>query len=136
QTKGMKKVAGTLRLDLANYRALEAFAKFGSDLDKATQSQLNRGARLVELLKQGQYKPIPVERQIVILYVGTQGLLDAVPVNLVLKFEREFLDSLDLKHPEVLSSIATTGAMSDEITAKLKELAQQFVQSFMAGQKK
>ena len=87
QIKAMRQVAGTLRLDLAQYRELAAFAQFGSDLDKSTQQQLNRGARLVEILKQGQYSPLPVEQQVVIIYAGTNGFLDAVPVGDVGKYE-------------------------------------------------
>src|SRR5512141_2533509 len=106
QIKAMKKVAGRLRLDLAQYRELEAFAKFGSDLDKSTQQQLRRGARLVELLKQGQYVPMPVEKQVVMIYLGVNGLLDELPVDKVQQFEKEFLQMFELKHKDLLSSIA------------------------------
>src|SRR5467141_709423 len=98
QIKAMKKVAGRLRLDLAQYRELEAFAKFGSDLDKSTQAQLRRGSRLVELLKQGQYVPMPVEQQVVSIFVGTNGYLDEIPLQHVQRFERELLDLMELKH--------------------------------------
>jgi F-type H+/Na+-transporting ATPase subunit alpha len=116
QIKAMKKVAGTLRLDLAQYRELEAFSKFGSDLDAATQRQLTRGARLVEILKQGQYQPVAVEEQIAIIYVATQGVLDAIPVERVRRFESEFLERLRMKHPQQLASIRQSGQMSDEVT--------------------
>src|SRR5438445_404479 len=106
QIKAMKKVAGTLRLDLAQYRELEAFAKFGSDLDKATQQMLRRGQRLVELLKQGQYSPLPVEEQVVSLWAGTQGFLDPIPVEHVRRFELSLLESMRLKHADLLAAIA------------------------------
>ena len=114
QVKGMKKVSGTLRLDLAQYRELEAFAKFGSDLDPATQRQLGRGARLVEVLKQGQYEPVPVEEQVAIIYVAGQGLIDSVPVARVREFEREFREALRLKHADALASVRTSGQLTDE----------------------
>ena len=102
QIKAMKKVAGTLKLDQAQYRELEAFAKFGSDLDKTTLATLDKGAKNVEILKQGQYSPMPVEKQIAIIYCGTHGLLSKVPVNKVKEFEKEFLDFLELKHKDLL----------------------------------
>ena len=114
QIKGMKKVSGTLRLDLAQYRELEAFAKFGSDLDPATQRQLNRGARLVEVLKQGQYEPVPVEEQVAIIYVAGKGLIDQVPVERVREFEAEYRERLRLSEPDTLASIVQTGKVSDE----------------------
>lgn len=132
QTKGMKKVAGTLRLDLANYRALEAFAKFGSDLDKFTKQQLERGARLVEVLKQGQFSPVPVEKQVAILYLGVQGLLDEIPVAQIRAFEAGFIEALELKYPAVLEKIRTTGALDDATNASLKEAAKNYTESFKA----
>src|SRR5512142_2894752 len=102
QIKAMKKVAGRLRIDLAQYRELEAFAKFGSDLDKATLAQLRRGAALVELLKQGQYVPMPVEKQVVSLYAGTNGYLDELPVDQIQRYERELLELMDLRHQDLL----------------------------------
>jgi F-type H+-transporting ATPase subunit alpha len=123
----MKKVAGTLRLDLAQYRELEAFSKFGSDLDPATQAQLLRGERLVETLKQGQYEPMSVEHQVVVIYVAAQGLLDKMPADKVAEFQKELLDRLDRKQAEALKSIITSGVMSDEaaeaIKAEASELA-------------
>ena len=123
QIKAMKKVSGTLRLDLAQYRELEAFAKFGSDLDPATQRQLNRGARLVEVLKQGQYEPVPVEEQVAIIYVAGKGLLDAVPVNRIREVEREFREALRLKHAGALASVAASGALTDEAVAAFEQEA-------------
>ncbi|MFN3597118.1 MAG: F0F1 ATP synthase subunit alpha [Rubricoccaceae bacterium] len=117
QIKAMKKVSGTLRLDLAQYRELEAFAKFGSDLDPATQRQLNRGARLVEILKQPQYQPVPVEEQVALIYVAGQGLIDEVPVARVAAFEAEYREALRLKHADVLASVVQTGNLSDEAAA-------------------
>ncbi|NTU93105.1 MAG: F0F1 ATP synthase subunit alpha [Chlorobiaceae bacterium] len=130
QIKAMKKVAGTLRLDLAQFRELEAFSKFGSDLDKTTKAQLDRGARLVEILKQGQYIPMPVEKQVAIVFVGTQGLLDTVDLKYIRRFEEEFHAMLEQKHPEILTSIATTGALEADTAAKLKDIAVKFVSSF------
>ena len=124
QIKVMKKVAGTLRIDLAQFRELEAFAKFGSDLDPATQRQLRRGERLVEVLKQGQYDPMPVEHQVAIIYVATQGLIDDVPVNRVKEFENDFHERLKLKHADVLASIRETGVMSDEAAEVFRKVAE------------
>lgn len=109
QIKAMKKVAGTLRLDLASYRELEAFAQFGSDLDKATQAKLNRGARTVEVLKQDLHKPLRVEKQVAILYALTRGFLDDVPVEDIKRFEEELFMYLDQNHKDLLDSIAQTG---------------------------
>jgi F-type H+-transporting ATPase subunit alpha len=133
QIKAMKKVAGRLRLELAQYRELEAFAKFGSDLDKSTQQQLRRGARLVELLKQGQYVPLPVERQIVMIYLGTNGFLDELPVDKVQQFEKEFLQMLDLKHKALLSTIAEKKDLSDEITKQIQSITKEFMSTFKAA---
>ena len=124
QIKAMKKVAGTLRLDLAQYRELEAFSKFGSDLDPSTQRQLSRGARLVEVLKQGQYQPVPVEQQVVILYAATQGLIDPVPVERVREFERELLERLSLQHDAALADIRTSGRMSDDVADTIRREAE------------
>jgi F-type H+-transporting ATPase subunit alpha len=130
QLKAMKKVAGSLRLDLAQYRALEAFTKFGSDLDKATLAQLRRGARLVEILKQKQYSPYPVEKQVAIIFAGTNGYLDEIPVEEVLRYEKEFLEIMDIKHKDVLDAIAKSGDLSDDISAKLKEILSNFTDNF------
>jgi len=122
QIKSMKKVAGTLKLDQAQYRELEAFAKFGSDLDAATKSVLDKGARNVEILKQGQYSPLRVEQQIAIIYCGTKGLLRSVPVNKVREFEAEFLAFLEAKHKNVLNDLKA-GKFSDELTDVLEKVA-------------
>ena len=120
QIKAMKQVAGPLRLSLAQYRELEAFAQFGSDLDAATQRQLARGARLVEVLKQSQYRPVPVEKQVVIIYAVTNGYLDDVDVPNIRQWERDFLDYLEASHPAVLKDIRTKKALDDDLTNRLK----------------
>ncbi|HGQ3777461.1 ATP synthase subunit alpha [Streptococcus pneumoniae] len=114
QIKAMKKVAGTLRIDLASYRELEAFTKFGSDLDAATQAKLNRGRRTVEVLKQPVHKPLPVEKQVTILYVLTHGFLDTVPVDDIVRFEEEFHAFFDAQHPEILETIRDTKDLPEE----------------------
>jgi F-type H+-transporting ATPase subunit alpha len=131
QVKAMKKVAGRLRLDLAQFRALEAFAQFGSELDKASQQQLARGARVVEVLKQPQYQPQPVERQVTAIYTVTGGYLDAYPVEDAKRFVTSFNDFVDTRHPEILSTIRDTGDLSDETEAKLKEALQAFGSTFV-----
>ena len=132
QIKAMRKVAGRLRLDLAQYRALAAFAQFGSDLDKATQQQLTRGERMVELLKQGQYVPMPVERQVVSIFAGVNGYLDEVPVEHVARFETEFLEFVDKEYPEVPSEIRSTKDMSDKIQESLHQACKKFSEKFVA----
>ncbi|MBM7648365.1 F-type H+-transporting ATPase subunit alpha [Bacillus ectoiniformans] len=131
QIKAMKKVAGTLRLDLAAYRELEAFAQFGSDLDKATQAKLNRGARTVEVLKQDLNKPVKVEKQVVILYALTRGHLDDIPVADIRRFEEELLGWLDHNHTNVLDHIRTTKelASDDEMKAAINEFKKTFAKS-------
>ncbi|HFQ6330750.1 TPA: F0F1 ATP synthase subunit alpha [Streptococcus pneumoniae] len=114
QIKAMKKVAGTLRIDLASYRELEAFTKFGSDLDAATQAKLNRGRRTVEILKQPVHKPLPVEKQVTILYALTHGFLDTVPVDDIVRFEEEFHAFFDAQHPEILETIRDTKDLPEE----------------------
>ncbi len=130
QIKAMKKVAGRLKLDLAQYRELEAFTKFGSDLDKATLAQLTRGARLVEILKQGQYAAVPVENQVAIIFAGTNGFLDEIPIDQVSRYEKEFLEVMELKYKEVLNVIAKTKDLDDDTTAKLKKILEDFTNSF------
>ncbi|HYM34315.1 MAG TPA: F0F1 ATP synthase subunit alpha [Steroidobacteraceae bacterium] len=132
QIKAMKKVAGTLRLDLAQYRELEAFSKFGSDLDKATQQQLRRGQRLVELLKQGQYVPMPVEEQVVVIFAGTNGFLDDVEIPVVGRFEHEFIDFMRLRHKDLLTKIADVKELTAEITTNLKAAITSFKSQFKA----
>jgi F-type H+-transporting ATPase subunit alpha len=133
QTKAMKKVAGRLRLDLAQYRALEAFAEFGSELDKASQQQLARGARVVEVLKQPQYEPVPVERQVVYVYVATGGYLDELLVQDARRFVEEFVEFLDTRHADVLSTIKTSGELNDDTEATLKDAIANFTQTFVAS---
>ncbi|MDY0164207.1 F0F1 ATP synthase subunit alpha [Desulfobotulus sp.] len=121
QDKAMKQVAGTLRLDLAQYRELEAFAAFGSDLDAATQRQLTRGARLVEVLKQPQFKPLKLENQVAIIYAGTKGYIDKYPVNMVAKYEAGLHAFLEARYADVLKRIAEEKKLSEEAEAKLNE---------------
>ena len=121
QIKSMKKVAGTLKLDQAQYRELEAFAKFGSDLDAATQSVLEKGKRNVEILKQPQYSPVSVEKQVAIIYLGSQGLLRNVPVNKVKAFEETFLNTLERTEAGTLESLRK-GNLSDEVIATIKRV--------------
>ncbi len=135
QIKAMKRVAGRLRLDLAQYRELEAFAKFGSDLDKSTQQALRRGSRLVELLKQGQYVPLAVEKQVASIFLGTNGYLDEIPLEDVQRFEREFLDMMDMRHSDVLSAIAEQKDLTKEIQEKLHSMARDFVGRFKVTSK-
>jgi F-type H+-transporting ATPase subunit alpha len=118
----MKKVAGTLKLDQALYRELEAFSKFGGDLDAATKSVIDKGARNVEILKQPQYSPVPVEKQVAIIYLGTQGLLQGVKVSKVKEFEEHFLMEMENKHPEILNEFKQ-GKLADESLNKITELA-------------
>jgi len=122
QIKSMKKVAGTLKLDQAQYRELEAFSKFGSDLDAATKAVLDKGSRNVEILKQAQYSPMPVEKQIAILYCGTRGLLQKMAIQNVRIFEDEFLNFLDLSHRDILDSLRE-GKLTDEVLALLEKTA-------------
>jgi F-type H+-transporting ATPase subunit alpha len=132
QIKAMKQVAGPLRLSLAQYRELEAFAQFGSDLDAATQKQLARGARLVEVLKQPQYRPVPVENQVVIIYAVTNGYLDDVELPHIRQWERDFLEYLEASHPDVLKDIRTKKALDDELTSRLKAAIAAFKPMFVA----
>ena len=132
QIKAMRQVAGRLRLDLAQYRALAAFAQFGSDLDKATQAQLTRGERMVELLKQGQYQPMAVENQVLSLFAGTNGYLDDLPVAAVPRFETEYLAFVAKNYPELPHNIRTTKAISDDDTKKLHECCKAFKAQFKA----
>jgi F-type H+-transporting ATPase subunit alpha len=130
QVKAMRSVAGRLRLDLAQFRELEAFAAFGSDLDKASKAQLERGARLVELLKQPQFSPFSVERQVASLWAGTTGRLDEVPVEDIRRFEREFLDYLAAHHAGVFAGIQSTGQLSDDAIAELEKAIDGFKKTF------
>jgi F-type H+-transporting ATPase subunit alpha len=134
QIKAMRQVAGTLRLDLAQYRELAAFAQFGSsDLDKATQQQLNRGARLVELLKQPQYRPLPVEQQVAIIYAGTQGLLDDVPVPQIRAYEDQFHRFMETRFGNLLTAIRDKKNLDDEIKNALTKAIKEFNEQFSAA---
>ncbi|MFH1091390.1 MAG: F0F1 ATP synthase subunit alpha [Pseudomonadota bacterium] len=126
QTKAMKQVAGSLRLDLAQFRELEAFAQFGSDLDKATQAQLNRGQRLVELLKQPQYQPMTAEKQVMTLYAGTRGFLDKYRVAQVSQYERQMFEFVENKYPEILSEIKEKKVLSSELDEKMNQALKEF----------
>ena len=132
QTKAMKQIAGSLRLDLAQYRALAAFAQFGSDLDKASMDQLNRGKHLVEILKQGQYQPLPVEKQIVIIFAGTQGYLDDLPVEQCGKFEEELYRFVDNARRGLWEEIRAKKALDDELRAKVVAVIEEFKARFVA----
>ncbi len=133
QIKAMKSVAGRLRLDLAQFRELEAFAAFGSDLDKASKAQLERGARLVELLKQPQYSPFPVERQVVSIWAGTNGLLDDVPVPDIRRFEAELLDYIGRSHQGSYDAITQTGKLDDDTVSSLRAAIEEFKRQFQPG---
>ncbi len=132
QVKVMRKIAGGLRLELAQYRALEAFAKFGSDLDKSTQRQLNRGQRLVELMRQNQYQPLPVEKQVSAIYLGVRGYLDAIPVTEVVRAEQEFYRFLDSRYEELLHDIREKKELSDDMDQRLKTACEEFMKTFAA----
>jgi F-type H+-transporting ATPase subunit alpha len=133
QVKAMKKVSGTLRLGLSQYRDLEAFAAFSSDLDAASRAQLDRGARLVELLKQGQYSPFPVEREVVSVWAGTTGQIDDVPIGDVGRFESEFLEYIGRERPGIYDAIRETGDLSDDTVTALKDVIEDFRRGFETG---
>jgi F-type H+-transporting ATPase subunit alpha len=132
QIKAMKQVAGSLRLDLAQYREMAAFAQFGSDLDKATQAQLARGSRLVEILKQPQYQPLPVERQILVIYAGTNGFLEVYPESILARYESELYDYVEKQHPEVLKEIREKRSMDADLEKKVKTVLEEFKGKFKA----
>lgn len=132
QTRAMKQVAGSMKLELAQYREVAAFAQFGSDLDAATQQLLSRGVRLTELLKQGQYVPMPIEEQVAVIYTGVRGYLDKLDPSKIGKFEVEFLSHIKSSHQDILNSIATEGQISDETDKKLKQVVLDFNASFQA----
>ena len=132
QIKSMKKIAGTLKVDQAQYRELEAFSKFGSDLDATTLAILNKGAKNVQILKQAQYAPMTVEKQVAIIYCGTTGLLKDVPTSKVKNFESEFLEFMDLKHRDVLDNLRD-GILNNDITKTLEKVASDLVMKYTAG---
>ncbi len=131
QIKAMKQVAGRLRLELAQYRELEAFAQFASDLDKASQAQLARGARLVEILKQPQYQPLPVEKQIMIIYAATNGFVDRYPVDALKRYEEELYKFLDTKYPEILEEIRTKKELTDDLRTRINRCLEEFAERFV-----
>jgi F-type H+-transporting ATPase subunit alpha len=126
QIKAMKQVAGTLRLELAQYREMAAFAQFASDLDKATQAQLARGQRLVEILKQGQYTPVPVEEQILIIYAATNGHVDGLPVSALKRYEQELISYVKSEHAAALKAIVEKGKLDDDVKAGLDKALKAF----------
>lgn len=132
QIKAMKQVAGQLRIDLASYRELAAFAQFGSDLDKATQARLNRGQKTMEILKQGQYEPMPVEEQVMIIYCATKGHIDDIPTDRIKAFEQEFLRFMRTVKAEILETIRTEKSLSDELNTQIENAIKEFKQGFMA----
>lgn len=132
QVKAMRQVAGSLRLDLAQYRELEAFAQFGSELDKATQAQLNRGMRLVELLKQPQYQPMPAEKQILIIYAGTRGFLDKYPVEAVQRYERELFEFVETKYKDIFETLRAKWVIDDELDKRIQTALKDFDNVFQA----
>jgi F-type H+-transporting ATPase subunit alpha len=132
QIRAMRQVAGTLRLDLAQYRELAAFAQFGSDLDKATQAQLTRGARLVEILKQAQYEPLPVERQVALIFAGTSGYLDAIPTSEVRAFEIGLYQFIETRQPRLFKDIAEKKTLDDQLKAALQQAVEEFTRDFGA----
>jgi F-type H+-transporting ATPase subunit alpha len=132
QIKAMKQVAGSIKLELAQYREMAAFAQFGSDLDAATQALLARGSRLTELLKQGQYSPLVVEEQVVVIYAGVKGYLDKIPEKSVVAFERSLLSKIRSTHKDILEAVRTEQKLSDESEKKLKAVLEEFVKTFVA----
>ena len=135
QVKAMRQVAGSLRLDLAQYRELAAFAQFGSDLDKGTLNQLNRGKRLVEVLKQPQYQPLPVEKQVIMIYAATNGYLDTVDVEDVRVYENELFQFLDTRKPQLMSSFGEKKQIDDAIKSDLTQALKEFGEQFAAGRR-
>ncbi len=134
QIKAMKKVAGRLRLDLAQYRALEAFAQLGTELDKASQAQLDRGARVVQVLNQGQYEPVPVEKQVMVIWAVTNGHLDDLAVADAKRFETQFIEFMDATHPEIGQAIRSSGDLSDETESSLRSAVEEFKSSFATSE--
>jgi F-type H+-transporting ATPase subunit alpha len=132
QIKAMKRVAGTLKLDQAQYRELEAFSKFGSDLDAATKFVLDKGSRNVEILKQNQFSPVSVERQIAIIYLGTKGLLSAIPLNKVKQFEEEYLNALELRYKDDVLNQLQKGVINDDIQGKMETVAKELTTKYSA----
>jgi F-type H+-transporting ATPase subunit alpha len=129
----MRKLSGTMKLDLAQYRELEAFAKFGSDLDPTTQRQLNRGARTVELLKQDLHKPLDVDKQIILLHISNEGILDLVPIDKIGQFTDEFIESVALKYETELNELRLSGELSKDLGEKISVDARNLTSQFNTG---
>jgi F-type H+-transporting ATPase subunit alpha len=125
----MKKIAGTLKLDQAQFRELEAFSKFGSDLDDATKAVLDKGSKNVEILKQGQYSPMPIEKQVAIIYCGVKGLLKSIPIEAVKSFEKDYLELLETKYKNILNDLKD-GSINDEIEATLQKVASEISEKY------
>jgi F-type H+-transporting ATPase subunit alpha len=136
QTKAMKKIAGRLRLELASYREKAAFAQFGSDLDKATLAQLNRGERMVELLKQGQFQPMPMEQQVIIIYAGTNGFVDDYPVAVLARYEQELLSFMKSRKADLVATLASTGKLEGDVEKQLRDALTEFAKQFSVEEKK
>jgi F-type H+-transporting ATPase subunit alpha len=132
QVKAMKQVAGTLRLALAQYREMAAFAQFGSDLDAATQRQLNRGARLVEILKQGQYQPMGVEKQVLAIFAANNGFVDEYPTTVVQRYEKEMLAFMESNYADVLATLREKKAIDDQLQSKIRAALDEFKGQFVA----
>ena len=132
QVKAMKQVAGTLRLDLAQYRELAAFASFSSDLDAATQAQLTRGERLVEILKQPQYQPLPMEKQVTIIFAGTKGFLDKLPINTLRDYEQDLYNYIESNAPFIFEELREQQKISPELEEKMKQVLATFGETFKA----
>jgi len=132
QTRAMKQVAGSMKLELAQYREVAAFAQFGSDLDAATQQLLNRGVRLTELLKQGQYVPMAIEEQVTVIYAGVKGHLDKIDPSKITKFEREYVAHIRSQHQDLLTTVREEGKISDATDARLKDTVTKFLATFQA----
>jgi F-type H+-transporting ATPase subunit alpha len=130
QTRAMRKVAGRLRIDLAQYRDLESFVKFGTELDKASQAQITRGSRVVEVLKQDQFQPMPLEDQVMVINAGAEGLLDDLPVDKIRAFERDFLKHVHEEHPQIGKEIANTRDLDDDTQKALNEATRLFKQQW------
>ncbi|MEP6866618.1 MAG: F0F1 ATP synthase subunit alpha, partial [Deltaproteobacteria bacterium] len=131
-----KKIAGRLRLELASYREKAAFAQFGSDLDKATQAQLARGVRMVELLKQGQYEPMPMEEQVIVIYAGTNGFVDDYPVDVLYRYERELLSFVKARKASLLAELKTNGKLEGDVEKQLRDALTEFAKQFSVEEKK
>ncbi|PLX85815.1 MAG: F0F1 ATP synthase subunit alpha, partial [Desulfuromonas sp.] len=132
QVKAMKQVAGTLRLALAQYREMAAFAQFGSDLDEATQRQLQRGERLVEILKQGQYQPMPVATQVLAIYAANNGFVDEYPATAVQRYETEMLSFVETQHADIIKDLTATNKIDDDLEARIKKALDEFKTQFSA----